>query len=491
MGRLALSHIESGFMPKSSKKTDADRPSENQGKDPAFLPRASRAERIARGEALRETCPRGSHGTWSPPDKRPDPVALLQKSNKGRLPELIPVRHARMLPTPFTFFRGTALNMAVDLAATPATGIRVQACGDAHLGNFRCFATPERRVIFDIHDLDETLPAPWEWDLKRLTSSFVLASRTANHSEKKAREAVLTCVRSYRERMAEFSEMRTIEVWYSSFEADQLFEEIQDEEIRDRKEKRLTKARGICAVDDDFPKLTEEKDGLPKLKDCPNVLYHTLNRDNQDFFETVGKAFSLYRESLPEDRRVLLDRYQVADMAVRVVGVGSVGTYCSLALLMAGEKDPLFLQVKEARPSVLEAFAGNSLYANHGQRVVMGHRLMQSASDIFLGWTSGKENRNFYVRQLRDVKVKFDVEKFNPSEMEHFADWCGGTLARAHARSGDPALITGYLGKGDKFEEAIADFSVAYADQCEQDHEAMKKAVKAGKLEVCEEESVA
>ena len=353
----------------------------------AFAPRPSRAELIARGKAMRNKCPRRSHAAWKAPHDRPDPVRLIEDSNKGRIPELIPLRHGRMLQSPFTFYRGAALNMAVDLAGTPATGYRVQACGDAHLGNFRCFATPERRVIFDIHDLDETLPAPWEWDIKRLAASFVLACRTNSLSEKRAQEAVHSCVQAYREHMAEFSKMRSLDVWYASFEAEKLFANIKDVDIRARAQKHLAKAKGVCVFEDDFPKLADTSGETPTIKDNPPVVYHHLERGEEEFYTTVASVFALYRESLPEDRRVLLDRFRLKDMAIRVVGVGSVGTVCSVALLMASAKDPLFLQVKEARPSVLEAYAGKSIYANHGQRVVQGHRLMQSASDIFLGWT--------------------------------------------------------------------------------------------------------
>jgi len=451
--------------------------------------RPSRGELIARGKALRNRCPRRSHAAWKASPDRPDPVGLIEESNAGRLPELIPLRHGRMVQSPFTFYRGAALHMAVDLAGSPATGLPVQACGDAHLGNFRCFATPERRVIFDIHDLDETLPAPWEWDVKRLAASFVLASRTNGLSEARAREATLACVRAYRERMAEFSQMRAVDVWYASFEADKLIDEIRCATIRASKQKRLNRAKGLCVFEDDFPKLADTSNGRPTLRDTPPITFHHLKHGEEELYSTMASAFAWYRESLAGERRQLLERYTLKDMAIRVVGVGSVGTVCCVALLMASERDPLFLQVKEARPSVLEAFAGKSQYANHGQRVIMGHRHMQSASDIFLGWTEASTGRHFYVRQLRDVKVKFPVERFQAAEMALFADWCGATLARAHARSGEPALISGYLGKADTFDEAIAAFAFAYSDQCERDHDLMKKAVRQGRLEACGEPS--
>jgi uncharacterized protein (DUF2252 family) len=412
-----------------------------------------------------------------------DPVRLVEEANAGRIPDLVPIRHGRMLPSPFTFFRGTALNMAEDLARTPTTGLRVQACGDAHLGNFRCFATPERRVIFDIHDLDESLPAPWEWDVKRLAASFVVACRDTGFSDKLAREAVLACVRTYREAMARFSRMRAIEVWYARFEAEKLFADIEDADIRARTRKLLVKATNVCVVADVFPKLVDASAETPLIRDNPPYIYHHLEHGEEEFYAQIEEVFSRYRESLPDDRRVLLDRYALKDKAIKVVGVGSVGTVCSVALLMAGENDPLFLQVKEARPSVLEAYAGTSIYPNHGQRVVKGHRLMQTASDIFLGWTQDHNGRHFYVRQLRDAKLKFPIEKFKPAKMVLFGEWCGATLARAHARSGEPAMICGYLGQGDRFDRAIAAFSMAYADQVEQDYECFRKAVREGRLQ--------
>jgi uncharacterized protein (DUF2252 family) len=448
-----------------------------------YVSRPSRAEQIARGEAARKTCARSAHAGWSAPPDRPDPIALVEQGNEGRIPDLIPLRHGRMLPSPFTYYRGTALNMAVDLAGMPSTGFRVQACGDAHLGNFRCFATPERRVIFDIHDLDETLPAPWEWDVKRLAASFVLACRTNGFGDKLAREAVLTCVRAYREAMAEFSRMRAIDVWYTRFEVDNLIADIEDCDVRVRTKKSVAKAKNVCIVEDVFPKLADTSGETPTIKDNPPFIFHHLEHGEDEFYSQITEVFSRYRESLPDDRRVLLDRYAIKDKAIKVVGVGSVGTVCSVALLMAGEKDPLFLQLKEARRSVLEPYAGASIYANQGERVIRGHRLMQSASDIFLGWTEDSGGRQFYVRQLRDMKLKFRIEQFSSAKMLIFGEWCGATLARAHARSGEPALISGYLGKADTFDQAIASFAIAYADQVERDHERFKKRVQEGTIE--------
>jgi uncharacterized protein (DUF2252 family) len=444
--------------------------------------RVTQAELRAKGKKLRKECPRSSQANWKASPGRRDVVDLIEESNIGRLSELIPIRHGRMMLSPFTFYRGTALNMAADLATTPTTGIHVQVCGDAHLGNFRLFGTPERRMIFDIHDLDETLPAPWEWDVKRLGASFVVASRNNNLSEQVAREAALNCVRSYREHMAEFSSMNVLDVWYASFEAETLIENFRSKRHRKHLAKRLAKVRERSALEHDFPKLTSGgKD--PKIREHPPTIYHGRKTEY-----LCTKAYHDYRDTLPRYRRSLLDRFDVRDFAIKVVGVGSVGTACFVVFLMAGAKDPLFLQVKEARASVLEPYAGTSIFPNNGQRVIMGHRLMQSSSDIFLGWTSGKTGRHYYVRQLRNEKIKFEVDRFDAPHMIQFAERCGATLARAHARTGEPATISGYLGKSDKFDRSIADFSIAYADQAERDYESFVKAIRNGRLEARAEE---
>ncbi len=443
----------------------------------------SLAELYKQGKKLRDKCPRQSHAVWKPSPRRPDPVALLEQSSKGRVAELIPIRYGRMLPSAFTFYRGAALNMAEDLSHTPVSGLRVQACGDAHLLNFGAYATPERREIFDINDLDETLPAPWEWDLKRLSASFVLACRNNGFSDAFARETAQACARSYRRRMAEFSQMTVLDVWYSKTELKDLIALIEDPESQKRTKKRLAKAQHGSLLEHEYPKLTTMIEDLPAIKDSPPLIYHWAEEAHEEFFEKAHKAFLSYRNSLEDDRRLLLDRFQVRDIAIKVVGVGSVGTFCAIALLLAGERDPLFLQIKEAGPSVLERYAGKSIYRNHGQRVVTGARRMQSASDLFLGWTEGWEGRHFYIRQLKDMKVKPMVEVFNKSAMTQYAKFCGWVLARAHARSGQPALITGYLGKSEQFDEAIGDFSIAYADQSERDHAVLVSAVRKGRLQ--------
>ncbi|WP_254615651.1 DUF2252 domain-containing protein [Cupriavidus basilensis] len=454
-------------------------------------PRAgSLAEFKAMGKALREKCPRISHAEWKPPHNRPDPVRLVLKADEGRIPELLPLRHGRMVLSPFTFYRGSALAMATDLAATPTTGVHVQCGGDSHLVNFRGLATPERRVIFAINDLDETLPAPWEWDLKRLAASFVIASRDNGLPESAARDAALICVRSYREHMAEYSEMKVLELWYFALEAEMLISTIKDAGLRRRVIDRLAKERASSTSEAIFPKLVGDSGGSPVIKDQLPSIYHIKGHHPGEIHPDVTHGIARYRESLTPAHRMLFDRYEIKDAALKVVGVGSVGTACWVALLMAHAGDPLILQIKEARASVLEAYAGKSVYRNHGERVVNGHRLMQPASDIFLGWLEGrKRGRHFYVRQLRDVKIKPAVETFHTTEMNFFAETCGNSLALSHARSGDAAVISGYMGKSDAFDEAIAAFSVAYADQNELDHATLKSAIREGKVEAVFEQA--
>jgi uncharacterized protein (DUF2252 family) len=457
-------------------------------KIPSSTAHRSRAELKAMGKALRDRCPRTSHAEWKPPRDRPDPVRLVLKADEGRAPDVLPLRHGRMVMSPFTFYRGSALAMAVDLAGTPATGVRVQCGGDSHLVNFRGLATPERQVIFAINDLDETLPAPWEWDLKRLATSFVIACRDNGLSESVAKDAVLTCVKSYREHMAEFCQMKVLDLWYFAIEAEMLISGIKDAGIRRRAVKGLAKARESSTSEGLFPKLIDDSGGSPRIKDQLPAIFHWKDHAPGEVHPSVRETLARYRETLTPSHRTLLDRYEIKDAAIKVVGVGSVGTACWVLLLMGGGGDPLILQVKEARASVLEGYAGKSVFLNHGERVVNGHRLMQPASDIFLGWTEGG-GRHYYVRQLRDVKIKFAVETFGTAEMMLFAQWCGYSLALSHARSGDAAVISGYLGKGDTFDEAIADFSIAYADQNEKDHAALKRAIRDGKVEALSEKA--
>ena len=447
------------------------------------------AERYAAGKALREACPRSEHAIWKAPASRPDAVELILRAEKGRVPDLLPLRHGRMVRSAFTFYRGAALTMASDLASTPSSGVHVQCCGDAHLCNFGGFATPERRVIFAINDLDETLPAPWEWDVKRLAASFVVACRDNGVRDATAKEVAMTCVRSYRESMAEFSRMKTLELWYFAIGADELVASIKDPEFRRRALQRLQKERARSVAEDIFPKLVELKGDLPIIKDQLPTIFHAEGHTPGEIHKYVMDALTGYRGTLSTSHQSLLDRYQLRDAAIKVVGIGSVGTACFVLLFMAGEEDPLFLQVKEARASVLEPYAGASVFPNHGQRVVHGYRLMQPASDMFLGWTKGALGRHFFIRQLRDIKISVRVETFGAREMDLYASWCGRALALSHARSGCSITLSGYMGKNDTFDRAITAFSMAYADQNERDHTALARAVRKGKVKAVFEEA--
>jgi uncharacterized protein (DUF2252 family) len=455
-----------------------------ESQPPSDIARVSPEERRLQGKMLREQTPRSCHAQWEPPAHRRDPTDLLIESSADRVPELLPIRYGRMLQSPFSFYRGAACIMAADLADSPTTGLKVQVCGDCHLLNFGAFATPERRLVFDINDFDETLPGPWEWDVKRLATSFVIASRHNGFSAAEARDAALGCIRSYRRRMAEFATMRALDVWYAHIDLYDVLDQVIDKAHRQFARDRIRKATSQNVTDHDFPKLASQETGAPLIRDNPPLIYHPEGEQWQADHAVIRKTFASYRESLPDARRVLLDRYHLVDVAIKVVGVGSVGTRCAIILMMAGPNDPLFLQIKEARASVWEPIAGKSRYAHHGQRVVVGQRLMQTASDLFLGWTQGPDGRHFYIRQLRDVKIKPLVEVYHPQLMAQYANACGWALARAHARSGDPAQIAGYLGSNNRFEESLADFAVLYADQNDRDHAAFVEAVSAGRVEV-------
>jgi len=393
-----------------------------------------------------------------------------------------------MVRSAFTFYRGAALTMASDLASTPSTGLHVQCCGDAHLCNFGGFATPERRILFAINDLDETNPAPWEWDVKRLAASFVVACRDRGLTDSVARDTAMATVRSYRQSMAEFSRMKTLELWYTALWAEDIIATIKDPKLRERALKRIKKEKAKSAGEEIFPKLVEQKDEIPVIKDQLPTIFHAEGHTPGEIHEFVLEALAGYRSTLPASLQSLIDRYDLRDAACKVVGVGSVGTACFVLLYMAAEGDPLFLQVKEARASVLEQYSRASVFPNHGQRVVNGYRLMQPASDMFLGWTKGKLGRHFFVRQLRDIKISIRVETFGPTEMGLFAAWCGKALALSHARSGHSAMISGYIGQSDVFEDAIARFSMSYADQNEKDHNELNRAVRSGKVAAVFEE---
>lgn len=439
-------------------------------------------ESYAHGKSMREKTSRKSHKKWKAPVGRIDAVQMVQASETGRMQELLPLRHGRMVASPFTFYRASALTMAADLATTPTSGIRVQCCGDAHLHNFGGFATPERRVILSINDLDETLPGPWEWDLKRLTSSFVIACRDNGLGDSFARDAAILCARSYRERMLEFSKMSVMDLWYFALDAEMLIGTLKDTQMRQRVIKRIGDEKKRSESENIFPKLAETKGNNPVIKDQLPAIFHYEGYPPGKIIDNVKSTFLLYRDSLSPAYQLLLDRFQVKDVAIKVVGIGSVGTSCWVMLLMDGNGDPFFLQIKEARHSVLESYAGKSVFHNQGQRIVNGHRIMQPYSDIFLGWVRGPEGREFFVRQLRDMKIGFRAETFGKTEMEVVADWCGWALALSHARSGDSAMLSGYLGKSDVFDKAIGDFSIAYADQNEKDHGIFKLAVMSGKV---------
>jgi len=435
--------------------------------------------RMTAGKALRERVPRASHADWVAPVDRPNPVELLRHSDQGRLAELLPIRYARMRQSPFAFFRGSAAVMAWDLSRTPVSGIRVQACGDCHAANFGGFASPERQLLFDINDFDETLPAPWEWDVKRLAASIILASRDLGLSGGVCDDAVLTMAQSYRQRVRDYGRMRALEVWYSHMDAEVFLAGAKTAEARKRWQQVEEKARHQTA-EHIFPNIANVVNGRTRIVDHPPLVYHP--RESDLIRKHVTRMFRHYRETLPQERRVILDRYQIVDVARKVVGVGSVGTRCAVVLLMAGEHDPLLLQFKEALPSVLESYAGRSRYANHGERVVTGQRMLQSASDVFLGWTRDEQGRSYYFRQLRDMKMKIDLETMAKADWLEYVEICGWALARAHARTGDAALIGGYLGKNDTFDCALAKFAGSYADQAERDHAALVKAIRSGRV---------
>ena len=485
-------------------------------------------ERLNQGRTARDGTPPSCHVGWSPAADRPDPVGLLEQQDRTREPDLVPVRHGRMMVSPFTFYRGAAKIMAVDLKDTPAAGLRVQLCGDAHLSNFGMFASPERRLMFDLNDFDETLPGPFEYDVKRMAASFLIAGRNNGFTKADARAAAMASVTAYREAMAGFAQMPTMEIWYAHFDEDQFRTVIQDalaaetsaavkKEKKDKKakagkkeqkdpkqakvakeaarraEKNLAKAHTRDSVQA-LSKLAELVDGQYRIVSQPPVivpardLAATYGLAPDDVMPVLHHRFRAYRATLPDDRRKLLEKFEIVDVARKVVGVGSVGTRAFIVLLQGRDaQDPLFLQIKEATASVLEASLPRSRYRQHGERVVQGQRMMQAASDIFLGWTKGMDtSRHFYWRQLRDMKGSALVELMAPVTLMYYAQMCGWTLARAHARSGDPVVMASYLGSEDAFDQSITDFSERYADQNEQDYERFVEAIKSGRLEATE-----
>jgi len=452
------------------------------------------AERVARGKAARAEVPRSSHAEFEPMPTRADPIELLERQAETRVPELVPIRYGRMLVSPFTFYRGAAMIMAHDLAATPRSGLTVQCCGDAHLSNFGAFASPERRLVFDLNDFDETLPGPWEWDVKRLAASMLIAAIDNGFSRKQQEKMVRETVKRYRTAMRDFAGMNNLEVWYSHLEIEPVLQEFAGQfkpKLVKRAQKTLAKARtrdSLLA----FSKLTEVVDGRVQIVDQSPLIVPVAKLaapgEARATFEEMRELLRGYRTTLQSDRRVLLEGFELHDIARKVVGVGSVGTRAWIALLVGRDDgDPVFLQIKEAESSVLESFLSPSEFSNHGQRVVAGQRLMQATSDIFLGWLhveaglDGK-SRDFYVRQLKDWKGSAEIERMVPEAMAAYGRLCGWTLARAHARSGDRIAIASYLGGSDVFDRAILAFSKTYAEQNEHDYNALVEAVKSGRI---------
>ena len=445
------------------------------------------------GRDLRKVAPRSSHGYWEAAPDRPDPVDILEEQAKTRVPDLVPIRYGRMSASPFAYFRGAAAPMAWDLAHTPTSGIRVQACGDAHLLNFGMFASPDRRLVFDVNDFDETLPAPFEWDVKRLTASLAVAAREREFAEREALTAARSAVRSYRTEMANYAKMRFLRVWYSRIDIDEvasLYDALQPRNAQRRRRSDIARARRETSLKA-FLKMCDQVDGHYRIRPHhPVIVRYPIERHPETLTE-LQHAIALYQDTLPPDRREVLHRYYFGDFARKVVGVGSVGTEAFVLLLLGDRPDePLFLQLKEAQESVLAPFAGPSEFAHQGERVVKGQQLTQAASDPFLGWTSGlgaggdgsakrlpQVGKEYYVRQLRDMKGSMTVSLMDPHQLNYYARLCGWALARAHARTGRASQITGYLGSNESFDHAIADFAVAYAEQNERDYRQLLAAI--------------
>ncbi|MEM5344304.1 DUF2252 domain-containing protein [Paraburkholderia azotifigens] len=444
-------------------------------------------ERAAEGRLLRDNVSRRAQAGWKLPAQRRDPIELLELSNEGRIPSLVPIRFGRMSASPFAFYRGAAIVMAADLATTPTSGLRVQACGDAHLMNFGGFATPERNVIFDVNDLDETLPAPFEWDLKRLATSVVIAGQHLELAYSDTTHIATELVREYRERMHDYSSMRALDVWYDKIDLQKYRDRSGDPEVVEAARKRILERieieRRKTVPDHLYPKLVTEEGAQPRIKDEPPLIFHPSGELAPGLESGYADAIASYRESLPEHVRILFDRFHFVDLALKVVGVGSVGTMCGVGLFMAADNDPLLLQVKEARASVLEAYAGKSLHANHGERVIAGQRIMQAASDVFLGWSRGENGRHFYIRQLRDMKMSVIIEALDAGMLRQYARMCAHALARAHARSGDAATIAGYMGSGQTFDDAITEFATEYSSQNRRDYRAFIQAIREGRID--------
>jgi uncharacterized protein (DUF2252 family) len=430
----------------------------------------------ARGKAVRKRMPRAAHATWEAPHDRGDPIALLERDDDDRLPELLPIRYRRMSASPFAFYRGAASIMANDLQTTASTGIHTQICGDAHLANFGAFATPERRVVFDVNDFDETIVGCWDYDLKRLCTSVAILAATRGFRKRVAEDAVLACARSYRQRIAALAQMNVLDVWYARID-----EAVLEQAAPDAVEAASGVHDPSRAAQQLYAHAVAETDGAPRIVDRPPLVFHP--EDAAAFVALVRDAFARYKRSLSFERRELVNRFSFRDAAYKVVGVGSVGTRCAVALLLAGSQDPLFLQFKEARESVYARYGARTACKNEGERVVVGQRAMQATSDLFLGWTRAKDGRTYYVRQLRDVKTGVDLDRVASDELAPYASLCGWALARAHAKaSGNAATIAGYLGSSAAFDEAMVAFASAYAKQNASDYEALLAAIASGRI---------
>jgi uncharacterized protein (DUF2252 family) len=495
---MAASKVSAGA-PRGNASSSASSSKRSKTRRQPTVPHLTAAERVARGKAARAEVPRASHAIFEPAARRADPVELLERQAETRVPELVPVRHGRMLVSPFTFYRGAAMIMAGDLASSPRSGLNVQCCGDAHLSNFGVFASPERRLVFDLNDFDETLPGPWEWDVKRLAVSMLIAARSNDFPSKDQDKIVLKTVEAYRTAMAGFAAMKHLDVWYAHLEIEtalaQFGSQLKPRGVK-KTEKMLAKARTKDSMAA-FSKLTRVVDGEARIVSEPPFIVPidslVQGRAREELFEGLRELMRSYRNTLEHDRKVLLEEFRLADFARKVVGVGSVGTRAWIALLLGRDDgDPLFLQMKEAEVSVLEEFLAPSEFENHGERVVTGQRLMQASSDIFLGWLHVEEgvdgqSRDFYVRQLKDWKGSAEIEQMVPTGLAAYGRLCGWTLARAHARSGDRIAIASYLGKGDAFDRAILEFSQSYAEQNERDYKALAAAVESGRVPVATE----
>jgi uncharacterized protein (DUF2252 family) len=451
------------------------------------------AERVQRGKLARGAAPRSSHGAFVPSETRLDPIEVLERQASTRIPDLVPVRYGRMLVSPFTFYRGAAMIMAADLASTPRSGLTVQCCGDAHLSNFGMFASPERRLVFDLNDFDETLPGPWEWDVKRLAASVLIAAINNGYAVSDQEQAVLITVGAYRDAMRRFATMNNLDIWYSHTDTDQTLQRLRSQ-LKPRMARRTDKALARARTRDSmaaFSKLTHEVDGQVRIVDQSPLIIpigKLAETERDQLSEGLRRVLAGYRDTLEYHRRILLDQFDLADVARKVVGVGSVGTRAWIALMVGRDRqDPLFLQVKEAEASVLEQFVGASEFSTHGERVVHGQRVMQASSDILLGWFRFEEGidgrgHDYYVRQLKDWKGSAEIEQMPPAGLAWYGRLCGSTLARAHARSGDAIAIAAYLGAGTRFDRAILEFSGAYAEQNDRDYQALTAAVQEGRI---------